>query len=342
MQTTMETISRPQRWIPGAGAFSLLSPAPNEDLAVVGSPVQCSPKLGQDVLELLPMVHRIAQRVHRRLPRHVEVDDLFSAGLLGLVEATVKFDTAKKVPFKSYAHFRVKGSILDSLRSSDWAPRLLRKKGRLVQQAIRALTVRSGYVPLEDEIAAELKISLNAYQKLRGDLKGLEVGGLPLTRDDDSGEDELVDLPGRTEDDPLFLCLRGEIEERLTAAIGALPERERLVMTLFYYKEMTWAEIGSVVGTGETRAQQIRTSAVLHLRSALSDFSVRSGRNFALTQRGCAETPKPIQWPRRPYLGPTQDDSKRVDDLCFGAESVESGYRRFVMTNNDFCTEKDS
>jgi RNA polymerase sigma factor for flagellar operon FliA len=294
----MKTISRPQRWVPGTGEFSQLSQASIEDLAVVVSPVQYSLKFGKDVLELLPMVRRIAQRVHRRLPRHVETDDLFSAGLLGLVEATTKFDTAKKVPFESYAHFRVKGSILDSLRNSDWAPRQLRKKERLVQQAIRALTVRSGYMPLEDEVAAELKISLNAYQKLRGDLKGLEIGALPRMRDDDSGEDEPIDLPGRPEDDPLVLCLRGEIEERLAGAIGSLPVRERLVMTLFYYKDMSWAEIGLAVGTGETRAQQIRTSAVLHLRSALSDFAVRGRQNFALAQRGCTEPPTPLQWPR--------------------------------------------
>ena len=141
--------------------------------------------------EHLPMVRMMARRIQGRLPKHVDIDDLFSAGLVGLMEAYAKFNPENKVEFVSFAQFRIRGAMLDSLRVSDWAPRKLRQKGRAVQEAIRALTSRLGYAPSEDEVAAELKISLNAYQLLLGDLDGLEIGALYRTRDNDSGDEEL-------------------------------------------------------------------------------------------------------------------------------------------------------
>lgn len=221
------------------------------------------------MIDHLPTVRFLARRIHERLPQHVEIEDLVSAGILGLMDALQKFDPAKKVQFRSYAQFRIRGAILDSLRTLDWSPRDLRRKGRAVEEAIRALTTRMGRTPSESEVAQEMEIGLGEYQQLLGELKGLEIGTLHAERSEDSGEEELAYIPNRPEDDPLFRCLKGEMQARLASAIDQLPERERLVMTLYYYEEMTMKEIGLTLGVVESRISQIHASAVLHLRSLL-------------------------------------------------------------------------
>jgi RNA polymerase sigma factor FliA len=223
----------------------------------------------QMMLEHLPTVRYLARRIHERLPQHVEMDDLVSAGVLGLIDAFRKFDPGKKVQFRSYAQFRIRGAILDSLRTLDWSPRDLRRKGRAIEEAIRALTARLGRAPAEPEVAAELGMELGEYQQLLGELKGLEIGTLHVEHSEDSGEEELAYIPNRPEDDPLFCCLKGEMRSHLASAVDQLPERERLVMTLYYYEEMTMKEIGLALGVVESRVSQIHASAVLHLRSSL-------------------------------------------------------------------------
>ncbi len=227
------------------------------------------------LLEHLPVVRFLARRIHERLPQHVDIEDLVSAGVVGLMDAFAKFDPAKKVQFRSYAQFRIRGAILDSLRTLDWSPRELRRKGRAVEEAIRVLTARVGRAPGEAEIAAEMEMDLEAYQQLLGDLKGLEIGTLHVERNENSGEEELAYVPGRPEEDPLFCCLRGELEERLAEAIAHLPDRERLVMTLYYYEEMTMREIGLALGVVESRVSQVHASAVVHLRAALRDLAAK-------------------------------------------------------------------
>jgi len=227
------------------------------------------------LLEHLPIVRFLARRIHERLPQHVDIEDLVSAGVVGLMDAFSKFDPAKKVQFRSYAQFRIRGAILDSLRTLDWSPRELRRKGRAVEEAIRVLTARLGHAPDEAEVAAEMALNLEEYQQLLGDLKGLEIGTLHMERNEDSGEEELAYIPSRPEEDPLFRCLRGELEERLAEAIQNLPDRERLVMSLYYYEEMTMHEIGLALGVVESRVSQVHASAVVHLRSALRDLAAR-------------------------------------------------------------------
>src|SRR6185312_7352356 len=163
------------------------------------------------LIEHMPTVRYLARRIHERLPQHVELDDLVSAGVVGLIDALSKFDSTKKVQFKSYAQFRIRGAILDSLRTLDWSPRELRRKGRAVEEAIRSLTQGLRRAPTEQEIAAEMKLSLGEYQQLLGDLKGLEIGSLHIERSEDSGDEELAYVPGAPEDDPLFRCLKGEM-----------------------------------------------------------------------------------------------------------------------------------
>ena len=222
------------------------------------------------LLEHLSTVRYLARRIHERLPQHVDLDDLVSAGVVGLIDAFSKFDHSKKVQFKSYAQFRIRGAILDSLRTLDWSPRELRRKGRAVEEAIRSATQRLGRAPSEQEIAAAMELSLNDYQQLLGDLKGLEIGSLHMERTEDSGDEELAYIPGSPEEDPLFRCLKGEMKQRLVDSIEELPEKERLVLTLYYYEELTMKEIGLTLGVVESRVSQIHSSAVLRLRTALA------------------------------------------------------------------------
>ena len=231
------------------------------------------------LLDHLPIVRFLARRIHERLPQHVDIEDLVSAGVVGLMDAFAKFDPAKKVQFRSYAQFRIRGAILDSLRTLDWSPRELRRKGRAVEEAIRVLTASLGRAPGEAEIAAKMGMGLEDYQQLLGDLKGLEIGTLHLERNENSGEEELAYVPGRPDDDPLFRCLRGELEERLAEAVAHLPDRERLVMTLYYYEEMTMREIGLALGVVESRVSQVHASAVVHLRAALRDLASDGAAN---------------------------------------------------------------
>jgi RNA polymerase sigma factor for flagellar operon FliA len=226
------------------------------------------------LLEHLPAVRYVARRIHGRLPQHVELDDLVSAGVVGLIDAFSKFDHTKKVQFKSYAQFRIRGAILDSLRVLDWSPRELRRKGRAVEEAIRTVTQRRGRAPAEQEIAAEMGLELPEYQQLLGDLKGLEIGSLHVERSEDSGDEELAYIPGAPEDDPLFRCLQGEMRERLAKAIDELPEKDRLVLTLYHYENLTMKEIGQMLGVVESRISQIHSSAVIRLRSSLGECEV--------------------------------------------------------------------
>uniref|UniRef100_A0A7V4XTI1 FliA/WhiG family RNA polymerase sigma factor n=1 Tax=Acidobacterium capsulatum TaxID=33075 RepID=A0A7V4XTI1_9BACT len=284
-----ESLAPRGQYSPSAGE----SPSPESQNAEPLSAEPLSVEQEQQLMEHLPTVRYLARRIHERLPHHVELDDLVSAGVVGLLDAMRKFDPAKKVQFRSYAQFRIRGAILDSLRMLDWSPRELRRKGRAVEEAIRSVTARLGRAPQESEIAMEMGLPLQEYQQLLGELKGLEIGTLHVERSEDSGEEELAFLPNDPEDDPLFRCLKGEMRERLMAAIDALPERERLVMTLYYYEEMTMKEIGLTLGVVESRVSQMHSSAVLHLRALLGGGGrkpVESGRSRTGTASRRAST----------------------------------------------------
>ena len=200
--------------------------------------------------------------------------------MVGLIDAFSKFDHGKKVQFKSYAQFRVRGAILDSLRTLDWSPRELRRKGRAVEEAVRTLTQSLGRAPAEQEIASAMTLSLAGYQTLLGELKGLEIGSLHMERSEDSGDEELAYIPGAPDEDPLFRCLKGELKQRLVDAIEDLPEKERMVLTLYYYEELTMKEIGLTLGVVESRVSQIHSSAVVRLRSALATLRPRGATDL--------------------------------------------------------------
>ena len=230
------------------------------------------------IVEHLPIVRFIARRIHESLPEHVQIDDLFSAGVVGLMDAAKRFDPSKGVKFSTFAQLRIRGAILDSLRVLDWAPRELRRKGRAVKQTIGDLTARLQRAPSEAEIAREMGIGLTDYHLLLGELNGLEVGSLHEERWDDSGEEELAYIHTTPEEDPLFRCLAGETRQRLTEAVDALPERERLVMNLYYYEELTMKEISSILGVAACRASQIHIAAIRRLRTMLADLNIPNGQ----------------------------------------------------------------
>jgi len=221
------------------------------------------------VVEHLSTVRYVARRIHEGLPAHVELEDLVSAGMVGLIDAAAKFKDDKNTQFKTYAQFRIRGAILDSLRSNDWSPRELRRRGRSVEEAIRTTTQRFGRTPTDVEVAAEMGSTLKDYQKLLSNLKALEIGTLNTERNEDSGEEEMAYIAAPAEEDPLFRCMKAEMKQHLMDAIDTLPERERMVLTLYYYEELSMKEIAELLGVVESRVSQIRSSAVLRLRSAL-------------------------------------------------------------------------
>lgn len=259
--------------------------APSAMAVAQSAPPELSPaERDRLLMEHLPTVRFIARRIHEKLPQHVDLDDLISAGMLGLIDAFSKFDRRKQVQFKSYAQFRIRGAILDSLRSLDWSPRELRRKARLIEDAMRSLTQRLGRAPAEAEIADALQIPLAEFHQLLGDLKSLEIGSLHLERGEDSGDEEIAYIPGSPDEDPLFRCLKGELRQHIADAIEALPERERLVIQLYYFEELTMKEIGMALGVVESRVSQLRSAAVLRLRTSLASVAAapcgraRSGR----------------------------------------------------------------
>jgi RNA polymerase sigma factor FliA len=222
------------------------------------------------LMEQLPQVRYIARRIHERLPRHVPSEDLVHAGVVGLIDALNKFDLSKHVQFSSYAKFRIRGAILDSLRELDWSPRELRRKGRLIDATYNELSGKLGRAPDETEIAQEMGIHLRELQSLLAELDGLELGSLRVESPRDGKEEDLTDyVPSKPEETPFFLCLRAETKHLLEQAILELPDKEQRVLGLYYYEELTMKEVGAALGIGESRVSQIHSLAMVRLRARL-------------------------------------------------------------------------
>jgi RNA polymerase sigma factor for flagellar operon FliA len=247
-----------------------------------GKAQRCALSTAQEalLLEHVGVVRQVARGMHERLPRHVELEELVSAGMLGLVDAAARYCPDRNVQFRSYAQFRVRGAILDSLRSLDWGPRALRRKGRALQQTTQMLQGRLGRCPSEAEVAQAMGIALEELQQLSGDLRTLEVSTLHAPRGEDSGEQELEFLPARDDENPLTQLLAGESREKLLGALERLAERERLVMSLYYFEELTMKQIGLTLGLVESRISQIHQAALQRLRSLLGDLRPRAMRRL--------------------------------------------------------------
>jgi RNA polymerase sigma factor for flagellar operon FliA len=246
------------------------------------------------LLDQLPQVRYIARRIHDRLPPHVQMDDLVQAGILGLIEALHKYDPSKNVELKSYAKHRIQGAILDSLRELDWSPRPLRKKARQLEQAHQRLRARLSRPATEPEVALELGIDLKELHRLQADLRGLDLGSLQ-EEFGAGGQDYESRTPhtGNATEEPFSKCLQGEVKELLSQAIGELPPRERQVLALYYYEELTMKEVGAVLGVGEARVSQIHSAALVRLRARMRDLleSPRAGSEGIIpTQTVTTET----------------------------------------------------
>ena len=234
----------------------------------------CPENLEQIVGQYGTMVKYVASRIAQRLPAHIELDDLVSVGMLGLMDAVEKFDSSRGAKFKTYAEFRVRGAILDELRSLDWAPRSVRQKASKLETAVHILQIRFGRYPEGEEIAREMGISLSAYFEIINEVQSLPVLSLEdIGVDRDSGEQKsLLNCLAGKGDDPLVQFKLNEIKETLAKTIESLPGRENMVVALYYYKEMTMKEIGAVLGITESRVSQLHSKAVFRLRTKLKSL----------------------------------------------------------------------
>jgi RNA polymerase sigma factor for flagellar operon FliA len=222
------------------------------------------------LLEHLPQVRYIARRIHERLPQHVPFEDLVHSGVLGLIDAFNKFDPRKHVQFSSYAKHRVRGAILDSLRELDWSPRELRRKARLLESTHCRLDTELGRAATEQEIADALGITLASLHTLLTELDGLEITTFSFDGNDEGRDDDTTDqVPADEEFNPFRQCLDKELKSLLVEALADLPEREKQVLVLYYYEELTMKEVGAVLGVGESRVSQIHSLAITRLRARL-------------------------------------------------------------------------
>jgi RNA polymerase sigma factor FliA len=243
----------------------------------VNSDVSPARKRDQLILQNMGIVRMVARRIYERMPQHLDIEELVSAGLLGLIDAASKYDFSKQVQFQSYAQFRIRGAILDSLRTLDWSPRELRRKGRVMAEAIRALSAELGRTPTDEEISSAMGMTLIDFQQMTGELSTLKVESLNEERSEEVGDEEIEHLPAPASENPLAVLVQGQTREQLSTAIEVLPEKERLVLTLYYYEEMTLREVGAALGVGESRVSQIRTTALARLKRALE--RPKQGRN---------------------------------------------------------------
>jgi RNA polymerase sigma factor FliA len=221
------------------------------------------------ILEHLPQVRLIARRIQERLPDNVALEDLVSTGVIGLISAIDHFDRAHNVKLKTYAEYKIRGAILDSLRGLDWAPRQKRKKAKQIEAAIQAAEQRLQRAPVEEEIAAELGVTLAEYREWLVEIRGLNVASLEHTNGE-QGRDLLHVIADPDDRLPSTLLERSELERLLAEGIHAIPDIEQTVLSLYYREELTLREIAQVVHLHESRISQLKSQAILRLRQHLT------------------------------------------------------------------------
>jgi RNA polymerase sigma factor for flagellar operon FliA len=224
----------------------------------------------QLILDHLPQVRLIARRIHERLPESVNLDDLVSTGVVGLISAIDRFDPTLNVKLKTYAEYKIRGAILDSLRGLDWAPRQQRKRSKQIEAAISQSEQRLHRTPTEEEIAEQLGLSIAEYHEWLVEVRGLNLGSLESSSsssDDESSRDLLRYISGDEEELPSRLLERSELQRLLAESISRMPEIEKTVLSLYYYEEMTLREISKIVRLHESRISQLKSQAVLRLRA---------------------------------------------------------------------------
>ena len=227
------------------------------------------------ILEYAPMIKYVASRIALRLPPHIEVDDLISVGVLGLMDAIGKYDPNRGAKFKPYAEFRVRGAILDELRSMDWVPRSVRQKATSVDAVVQKLQAKLGRPPSDEEVAKEMGVSLDEFFRTLNQTQSIPILSLEdLGIAKESGEQKsLLDcLAGKSDSAPQPQLRLNELKEIIAKSIDTLPEKERLMISLYYYEELTMKEIGEILSITESRVSQIHSKAVFRLRTKLKSL----------------------------------------------------------------------
>jgi len=221
--------------------------------------------------EHAPLVKRLAHQMKAKLPPSVEVDDLIQAGMIGLLDAVSRYEETHGAQFETYAVQRIRGAMLDELRSSDWLPRSMRQNMRKIEEAMNALQQRLGRPPNESEVAKQLKLSLTDYQELLNEGGGHQLVYYEDFHDGDGNEHFLDRYASDEEGDPLQTLMNSGFRSALIEAIEGLPEREKILMGLYYEQEMNLKEIGAVMGVSESRVCQLHSQAIARLRSTLRE-----------------------------------------------------------------------
>ncbi|MBS1874792.1 MAG: FliA/WhiG family RNA polymerase sigma factor [Acidobacteria bacterium] len=219
------------------------------------------------ILEHLPQVRLIARRIHERLPDSVSLEDLVSTGIVGLISAIDRFDPSHNVKLKTYAEYKIRGAILDSLRGLDWAPRQQRKRVKQIEAAIAGVEQRIHRSPSEEEIASELGLSLEEYHEWLVEVRGVNLGSLENASPQEEGRDLLKFISDDESMWPSRMLERSELERVIAEGIEKMPDMERTVLSLYYYEELTLREISRIVDLHESRISQLKSQAILRLRS---------------------------------------------------------------------------
>ena len=223
----------------------------------------------QLILEHMPQVRLIARRIHDRLPETVSLEDLVSTGVVGLISAIDRYDPSHGVKLKTYAEYKIRGAILDSLRGLDWAQRQQRRRSKLIELAISNLEQSLHRAPNEEEIAAELGIAVSEYRDWLTEIRGLNLGSLESHPPDEDGRELLRFVADSEESWPSNLLERAELRRILAQAIARMPAIERTVLGLYFQEELTLREIASVIQLHESRVSQLKTQAIARLRAFL-------------------------------------------------------------------------
>ena len=224
------------------------------------------------IIEYLPLVKFVASRIASRLPNHIELDDLTNAGIIGLIDAIEKFDASRKIKFKTYAEFRIKGAILDELRALDWVPRSTRQKASRLEKAYAELEQKLGRSASDAEMVEYLEIPPEDFSVLVREARGVALISLDELQGDhdEHFERNLLEYLADPEHlNPAQIMNLDQIYKIVANAIDQLPEKERLVISLYYYEELTMKEIGEILSITESRVSQIHTKAILRLRGRL-------------------------------------------------------------------------
>ncbi len=220
----------------------------------------------------LPLVKKVVHRLAGRLPAEVDIKEMINSGIIGLVDALEKYDPRHETNFSTYAQFRIRGAILDSFRSQDWAPRSLRHKSHKLEAAYHRMEQKLGRAATDEEVAAELGVDVDTLQRVLG-----EVGGVVMLSFEElsfgHGEERFQadEMVASGSPDPLSKLLGGEKVSMVARALDRLPEKERLVISLYFYEELNLKEIGEILGVTESRASQIRSRALIRLKNYLKN-----------------------------------------------------------------------